>query len=158
MEVGNQSIDHTKAVARLYKNIRFALPGLKQTLLINGRFQGACYRRPQSNDAATFGSCFVYKSRCRLRDLINFRVHTMIKKVFSANRQESARADMQRHPTSLNTFCSQGSESLFSEMQSGCRRSDSSGVRIDQRMAAKRRTKKPPLARTMWCSGSNQAT
>ena len=35
---------------------------------------------------------------------------------------------------------------------------DRSGVRIDQSMSAKRRTKKGAFASTMWCSGSNQAT
>ena len=46
-----------------------------------------------------------------------------------------------------------GRAGAFAEASSPSQWIESSGVRIDQRMLAKRRTKKPALARTIWCVG-----
>ena len=103
MEVGDQSVQHLEAIARIDKNVRVVTAFLQMAVFIAGAFHGAAAGGTHADNPVAALLCPVDLFRRFRAHLIIFGMHVMLLHVFHLHRPEGTESHMQGHIGQIHT-------------------------------------------------------
>ena len=118
MEVGDQSVQYLKLVARIDEDVGVALLLVQRQALFGAqRLEGAAAGGAHRDDPLAVCLGLVDQVRCLLRQIVVFGVHLVLGDLVLLDRSEGAKANVQRHRRDVDPLCADLVQQFVGEVQ-----------------------------------------
>ena len=118
MEVGDQSVQYLKLVARIDKDVGVALLLVQRQALFGAqRLEGAAAGGAHRDDPLAVCLSLVDQVRRLLRQIVVLGVHLVLGDLVLLNRTEGAKANVQRHRRDVDPLCADLVQQFVGEVQ-----------------------------------------